>query len=316
MRWPETFAQVLQLVGERRLGDDGLQPFFTAFTTSQKRSVGPVSLEKAMAPFLSSRMKPVVGTMCETRTARMRRPLISNGCSGVDLDELQHRREVVGQAREVGPGVVVEEVVLHRRDHFGDRVDAQGEAGRAEVVVDEEGQGAGVVEVRVRDQDVLDLDLLLERQGARDPARVEGEGVVDEERGHPVPGDVAAVTAEYLEPHAIVMRVRTLRFAQGRGRRIPSAGSVSLSVAWEQCPRKRKLACGPQRSSVKGSPWPRPLYQYLGLWLQTCAITCILPLTARRGGPYTRRTRERRWSSEQLPQPSARWLTLRSSSRA
>jgi hypothetical protein len=88
-----------------------------------------------------------------------------HGLFGANLHELEHRREVVGKAGEVRPGDLVEEVVLHRRHDFRDRIDAQREPGGAEVVVDEERQRAGVVEVRVGDEDVLDL--LLVAQGER-----------------------------------------------------------------------------------------------------------------------------------------------------
>ena len=57
--------------------------FLIWFTTSQNRTVGPVSLLKAMVPSLSSTMKPVVGTMWVTEMALKVRPLIVKACSGV-----------------------------------------------------------------------------------------------------------------------------------------------------------------------------------------------------------------------------------------
>ena len=166
--------QLLQLVGERGLGDHGLEPLHAVRRPPRSARSGPVSLEKAMAPFLSSRMKPVVGTLCETWTARMVSPLIDERLLGLDLDELQHRREVVGRHVKSGQVWLLKRWFFIDAIDFGDRVDAQREAGRAEVVVDEEGQRAGVVEVGVGDEDVLDLLLLLAGSGRPTPSRRPG----------------------------------------------------------------------------------------------------------------------------------------------
>ena len=81
VRWPEMVARSWSSLGNE-VSVMTARSRFTVFTTSQNLSVGPVSLENAMAPFLSSRMNPVVGTMCDTRTARMVSPLITKGTSG------------------------------------------------------------------------------------------------------------------------------------------------------------------------------------------------------------------------------------------
>jgi hypothetical protein len=119
----------------------------------------------------------------------------------VDLEQPQHRVLVVGQAGEVGPGRVVEQVVLQRVDDLGQGVDAQAETRHAEVVVDDERQAAGVVEVGVRDQDVPHVFLLGQAERARHPSTVEAEHVVDQEGRHPDRLDVPAVAAEDLELH-------------------------------------------------------------------------------------------------------------------
>src|SRR5215470_13531459 len=54
----------------------------------------------------------------------------------------------------------------------------------------------------MRDEDVLDLLLLLEREGAGDPPGIERDRVVDEERGHPMAGNVPAIAAQDLELHS------------------------------------------------------------------------------------------------------------------
>jgi cell division transport system permease protein len=141
---------------------------------------------------------------------------------GGDLDQLQHRCEIVGKAREVGPREVVEQVVPHGSHHFGDGVDAERESRRAEVVVDEERQRAGVVEVRMGDEDVLHLDLLLQGKRARHPAGVERHRIVDQERSHPVSGDVPSIAAEDLKLH-----------------RRPVAPSSSFYDVWRGGPRRR-----------------------------------------------------------------------------
>ena len=68
--------------------------------------------------------------------------------------------------------------------------------------IDEERQPDGVVEVRVRDQHVLDARLGAEGQGARHRARLEEDVTVDEEAGQAPLRHAATVATEDLEEHA------------------------------------------------------------------------------------------------------------------
>src|SRR5262245_51402826 len=111
------------------------------------------------------------------------------------------------QLREVGPEPAVEamgpEVVDHGRD--GRRGHVRAETGRGLRrldVVDEERQSDRVIEVRMRDQDMLDAGLRSEGEGARHRSGLEEDMTVDEEAGQAPLGHAATVAAKDLEEHA------------------------------------------------------------------------------------------------------------------
>ena len=144
-----------------------------------------------------------------------------------------------------------------------DRVDAQREAGRAEVVVDQERQRAGVVEVRVGDEDVLDLHLLAQAERAGDQAGVQADGVVHEERRHPVFGDVSAVAAQDSKLHRSLpcksLSLRGLRgnLAADRSTRFTSRSSEPRHDYTGRM-RRPLPALAPRSRSCWLRPAPRP----------------------------------------------------------
>ena len=90
--------------------------------------------------------------------------------------DVHHGRDAAGGDRAVG------------RDH-GERVR-------------EEREADGVVEVRVADQRVLDLDLLGHRERAPDGSGVDQDAVVDEEGRRPLALTFTAIGPKDLEPHS------------------------------------------------------------------------------------------------------------------
>src|SRR5947199_224774 len=122
------------------------------------------------------------------------RPVLDDGDVGVrDL-------------REVGPEDVVEDAPPERAHHGIDAGDRHGGAGLTEAERLAEVHEAGdMVQVRVRDQRVLDRELLGNRQRARHGARVDQRPVVDEKRGGAVPEPLAAEGAEHAEFHPVAI---------------------------------------------------------------------------------------------------------------
>ena len=112
-------------------------------------------------------------------------------------------RALRGQAREIRPDDVVEQLVAERlddganaRDCYRPLAAADGERLR------QVGETGRVIEVRVGDEGVLDDELLGDGEGARDGARIDEHAVVNEERGGSLPGTLAAKGAEHADLHA------------------------------------------------------------------------------------------------------------------
>src|SRR5437870_1166465 len=116
--------------------------------------------------------------------------------------EPEHGRARRGDRREVGPEHVVECV---RPEPLDDRVHTRRRdrppGTSAGERVGEKSQADHVVEVRVGQEGVLDLELLVDGQGSGHGARVDEDAVVDEERGRPLPEPLAAEGPEHLDLH-------------------------------------------------------------------------------------------------------------------
>jgi len=127
--------------------------------------------------------------------------------------ELQRRVSGRRQLREVRPEPVVEAVraqVLHHRPDRR-RVDRSIPAGgglRRLDVVDQERKADGVVEVSVREEDVLDAGLRAEGQGARDRTGLEEHVAVDQEAGKTAPRHTATMATQDFEKHGPRLSVR------------------------------------------------------------------------------------------------------------
>ena len=125
--------------------------------------------------------------------------------------EAQHRVGGVGQAAEVGPDHAVEDVRPQGRDRLGQRVHADGRpaggAAAARHAVGQQADGQHVVEVGVRDDDVVDGDHLVEREVAHAGAGVDEHRAVEQERGRAAAGSDGTRTTENADLHGATAAV-------------------------------------------------------------------------------------------------------------
>ncbi len=132
----------------------------------------------------------------------------------LERHEAQHRIFGGGQAREVGPEMVVEQVVAQHGQCLGQRMHLdRGGAARlaaAQHAVGEQGHAQHVVQVRMGQQDVVDALELVERQVAHARSGVDQDVLVEEKaRGAAVARDRPGA-AEDLDFHAGITRKVTL----------------------------------------------------------------------------------------------------------
>ena len=124
--------------------------------------------------------------------------------------EAQHRIFGGGQAREVGPELVVEQVVAQHGQRLGQRVHLdRGGAARlaaAQHAVGQQRHAQHVVQVRVREQDVVDAFQLVEREVADAGAGVDQHILVEQEAGGAAVARDRPGAAEDLDFHAGITR--------------------------------------------------------------------------------------------------------------
>ena len=95
------------------------------------------------------------------------------------------------------------------RDSGGRRtVDVYCSRAPAEDVLDEERDRAGMVDVRVGQQNRVDPGLPLDRQGLGQRAGIEGDRVVDQQTRHPATQTLTAVSSDDLDLHDTLSLVR------------------------------------------------------------------------------------------------------------
>ena len=123
---------------------------------------------------------------------------------GADFERVEgdERRFGRGQAREVGPDEVVEDVLAQRGQGVRQGVHAQRLAGTGGGDgVDHQRQAGDVVEVRVGEEDVVDAQHLLAREVADAGAGVDEHVLIDQERRCLAIASDGAGAAEHTHPH-------------------------------------------------------------------------------------------------------------------
>lgn len=124
---------------------------------------------------------------------------------GADVHEIldrtvaQDRAVAVRDVREVGPDLVVEEVLAEDIEDLEGRDELDRAAPKHEHVVGEETDVLDVVEVRVAQEDVVDVSLFFEGKGGGRGAGVEQDIVVEQEARGLITRSDAAVGAEHAQ---------------------------------------------------------------------------------------------------------------------
>ena len=122
-------------------------------------------------------------------------------CSGRNFNETDRRVEVVGYSTEIGPGVVVEEVAFDVGQDPAGRIDRHRLIVKAENILNQEGQGRGVVTVCVGDDHMPNFALLVNFERPCDRPGIDGDGVINQKRRHSTRRIVTTKTAEDLKFH-------------------------------------------------------------------------------------------------------------------
>ena len=130
----------------------------------------------------------------------------------LQLVEADHRQQVIGQAGEIGPGVVVEEMPPQGVDRRRRGVDVDRFAELPEDVLDEKRQRRGVIHVGMGQHDRVDEPLAGDRQALRQRAGIERDDVVQQETGHAAVDAFAAIAAQNLYFHRLPVIVLSLDF--------------------------------------------------------------------------------------------------------
>src|SRR3954470_2824636 len=148
-------------------------------------------------------------------------PLTNDGFGNRNRVEGEYGIVPGGNRPEVRPHPVVEDIPVHRLDGFARSVYDDRPAPLADQQVGHQRDVLDVIEMAVREEDVVDPQDLVELQGRRDRARGAAQGVVGEETGGLGPGELAAVTAEDATLHVAP-------FSNPRLRRATSVSSAPI----------------------------------------------------------------------------------------
>src|SRR3954464_7382471 len=148
-------------------------------------------------------------------------PLTDHGFGNRNRVEGEYGIVPGGNRPEVGPHPVVEDVPVHRLDGFARSVYDDRPAPLADQQIGHQRDVLDVIEMAVREEDVVDPQDLVELQGRSDRARVHAQRAVDEETGGLVPGELSAVTAEDANLHVA-------SFSNPRLRRATSVSSAPI----------------------------------------------------------------------------------------
>ena len=128
----------------------------------------------------------------------------------LERHEAQHRVLGGGQPREVGPQVVVEEVVAQHGQRLRQRVHLDGggaaRLAAAQHAVGQQRHAQHMVEMRVREQDVVDALQRVEREIADARSRVDQDVLVEQEAGGAAVARDRPGAAEDLDFHAGITR--------------------------------------------------------------------------------------------------------------
>src|SRR5450631_794554 len=120
-----------------------------------------------------------------------------------DLAIRHERLAGVGDLREVGPELPVEEVRPEDVEGLLDGVDLDGAAPHPAHGVHEERDARHVIEVRMAHEDMVDLGELLEREIAHARTRIDQHVVVDEERCGAEAAADAPAASQYTDLHRL-----------------------------------------------------------------------------------------------------------------
>jgi len=108
---------------------------------------------------------------------------------------------MVGNAGEVRPGVVVEQMSPNTGENSLRAEDRNRFIARTEGILDQKREGVGVIHVSVGDHHMANAALLVDRQRPGDGARIHRDAPVNQKRRHPAIGAVSPETAEHPKFH-------------------------------------------------------------------------------------------------------------------
>jgi len=128
-------------------------------------------------------------------------PLAGHGLPDRDDVEGEDRVFLGRNGPEIGPDPVVEDVLVHRLHGLARAVDDDRLLPLPDQQVGHERDVLHVIEMAVRQEDVVDPQDLVELQAGGDRPRVDAQSIAEQEAGGLVSGELAAVTAEDADPH-------------------------------------------------------------------------------------------------------------------
>lgn len=177
-----------------------------------------------------------------------------------DLRVPQDGRLLVGDDGVIGPDLPVEDVILEYLPGFARGVHGDVLLPQTDHGVRQQRHAGNMVEVRMREKNMVDAQHLLDAEVGRAGARIDQDVVIHQQRGGAQAATDTATVAQYLDYHLEKLSILFFLFGLDRERTIPYASRRMLAERIHAAGCTCRTAGDPGKAfaSRQASPWLPP----------------------------------------------------------